>query len=206
MLIPHWITASAPVYDFPPIHAALDEPDGLLAIGGDLRPERLVAAYMQGIFPWYSEHQPILWWSPNPRMVLFPEQIKISRSLRKNIRNSGFSITLDTDFKAVIHHCANRPGSVQNGTWITQDMVNAYCQLYELGFAHAIECRRDGELVGGLYGVAIGKVFFGESMFSRVSNVMIPRSEFQTLLNQFCHFERFPDPWPHHLDADLFGI
>ena len=141
-----------------------------LAIGGDLSPERLIFAYSSGIFPWYSEGEPIMWWSPDPRMVLFPENLKVSRSLRKVIRNKGFEVRFDTDFERVINMCASvkRPG--QEGTWITDEMKKAYIELHNLGYAHSVETYLDGKLVGGLYGVSIGKTFFGESMFHTVSD------------------------------------
>lgn len=151
---------------FPSIEHALDEPNGLIAVGGDLSVERLLAAYRMGIFPWYDSPQPILWWSPNPRMVLFPERVHISRSLAKKIRQQHFQLSFDRAFGQVIHHCAqvNRDG--QPGTWIDDDMLDAYQQLHRLGHAHSVEAWFEGELVGGLYGIAIGRVFFGESMFS----------------------------------------
>ncbi|MES9901464.1 MAG: leucyl/phenylalanyl-tRNA--protein transferase, partial [Sedimenticola sp.] len=126
-------------------------------------------AYRQGIFPWYSDGQPILWWSPDPRMVLFPEKIRISKSLRKSLRNRPFEVTFDHAFERVIRACGE-PREAENGTWITEEMVSAYCQLNSLGYAHSVEVWRDDLLIGGLYGVAIGKVFFGESMFSRASD------------------------------------
>jgi leucyl/phenylalanyl-tRNA---protein transferase len=151
---------------FPPLEEALDEPAGLLAAGGDLSPARLLAAYGRGIFPWYSPGQPVLWWSPDPRAVLFPEEFRCTRSLAKTVRNAGFTVAIDTDFPAVIDRCAApRPHSL--GTWITHDMRNAYIELHRLGRAHSIESWRQGALVGGLYGVRLGGVFFGESMFSR---------------------------------------
>lgn len=153
---------------FPPVELA--SPEGLLAIGGDLRCERLLAAYRRGIFPWYNEGQPILWWSPDPRAVLFPEKIKIARSLRKTLRHGGFQVTLDRAFKEVMESCAAPRRKGATGTWITPAMVAAYCELHRQGYAHSVEAWRDGELVGGLYGVALGAVFFGESMFSRVSD------------------------------------
>jgi len=151
---------------FPPAEQALEEPAGLLAAGGDLSPERLVAAYRRGIFPWYSPGQPVLWWSPDPRAVLFPEEFRISRSLAKTLRNGGFSATTDGDFAAVIDGCA-APRAASPGTWITSEMRAAYLELHRRRFAHSVEIRRGGELVGGLYGVRLGSVFFGESMFSR---------------------------------------
>ena len=145
------------------------EPDGLLAVGGDLTPDRILSAYRRGIFPWYSDNQPILWWSPDPRTVLFPARLKISKSLRKTLRQGRFRVTMDHAFRRVIAACAApRPGS--SGTWITQEMANAYGALHETGRIHSVECWLDDQLVGGLYGVSIGRVFFGESMFSRVSD------------------------------------
>jgi len=164
---PHWIQPDDPASAFPDVEFALREPDGLLAAGGDLSSERLLAAYRRGIFPWYSANQPVLWWSPDPRTVLFPAQPKLSRSLRKTLRRERFSLSLDRDFRAVIAACAEPRGD-DTGTWITQEMAAAYTTLHDRGHAHSVECRLDGELVGGLYGVAIGRVFFGESMFSRV--------------------------------------
>ena len=154
---------------FPPAESA--SPEGLLAIGGDLRPERLLEAYRHGIFPWYSDDQPILWWSPNPRAVLFPDKLHISRSLKRSLRLSGFTITLDTCFRDVMQHCAEpRPQHPDAGTWITNEMVEAYVRLHELGYAHSVETWKKGELVGGLYGVALGGAFFAESMFTRASD------------------------------------
>ena len=140
--------------------------DGLLAYGGDLEPERLLAAYAQGIFPWY-ESPPVLWYSPDPRAVLFPEDLRINRSLAKNLRRDRYALTADRDFRGVIEACAAAPRPGQSGTWINPDMIEAYCVLHELGFAHSVEARREGELVGGIYGVSLGTAFFGESMFSR---------------------------------------
>ena len=153
---------------FPPPHLATKE--GLLAVGGDLHPERLLLAYKQGIFPWYSEGEPILWWSPDPRLVLFPEELNVSRSLRKTIRKSIYTITFDRAFEHVIQACANVRLDKSEGTWITLDMQNAYCRLHELGFAHSVECWHESNLVGGLYGVSLGRVFFGESMFSTMND------------------------------------
>ena len=158
---------------FPGVELALREPDGLLAVGGDLSVERLVAAYQRGIFPWYSEGQPVLWWSPDPRMVLKPSAVKISRSLAKTIRKNKFTITFDQAFEKVIQACS-RPrlekGQVQDETWILDEMIEAYTELHHQGYAHSVECWHNEQLVGGLYGIAIGKVFFGESMFSRESD------------------------------------
>jgi leucyl/phenylalanyl-tRNA---protein transferase len=150
---------------FPPLEQALDEPDGLLCAGGDLSPARLLEAYRRGIFPWYSEGQPILWWSPDPRAVLFPAEFRVSRSLRKTLRNRGFDTTVDRAFTEVVALCADA-GLRPEGTWISPEMQSAYQALYQSGHAHSVETWLGGRLVGGLYGVALGKVFFGESMFS----------------------------------------
>ena len=152
--------------DFPPTEQALEEPNGLLAVGGDLSPERLLAAYRRGIFPWFDESQPVLWWTPNPRAVLFPERIHISRSLQKRLRRGEFTTGCDRQFQQVMAHCAQVPRDGQSGTWITPDMSEAYYRLHQQGVAHSVEVYKDGELAGGLYGLAIGRVFFGESMFS----------------------------------------
>ncbi len=152
-------------YEFPPITQAFTEPDGLLAAGGSLSPEILLKAYRQGIFPWYSQGQPILWWSPDPRCVLFPEKLRISRSLRKTLNKNPFVIKLDSAFREVMQNCA-KPRKNESGTWITRDMLEAYCQMHELGYAHSVECWQDDILVGGLYGMTCGKIFAGESMFS----------------------------------------
>lgn len=151
---------------FPPVHTALHRPNGLLCAGGDLSPERLLEAYRHGIFPWFSEGEPILWWSPDPRMVLFPSEIKISRSLARTLRCHQYEVRLDTAFANVIEACA-LPRADQNGTWITPAMQQAYCRLHTLGYAHSVETWIDGQLSGGLYGMALGRCFFGESMFSR---------------------------------------
>jgi len=169
MRVLYRIPAHAAPHDFPPLDRALYYPDGLLAVGGDLSPRRLIAAYQKGIFPWYDKNQPILWWSPSQRMVLFPEQLKIARSLRKTLRKKKFTLTLDQNFRAVMENCA-APRRSESGTWITDDMLEAYCRLHELGIAHSVESWYEGELVGGLYGVALGRIFFGESMFARVSD------------------------------------
>jgi leucyl/phenylalanyl-tRNA--protein transferase len=155
---------------FPPLSAALAEPvgpNGLLAAGGDLSPERLLAAYTRGIFPWYAEGEPILWWSPDPRMVLFPQELKVSRSLAKVLRNRDYEVRLDTAFGEVIAACATAPRDGQAGTWITAEMQAAYRRMHQLGHAHSVETWIDGNLAGGLYGIAIGRAFYGESMFSR---------------------------------------
>ncbi len=153
-------------YRFPDPSNALREPDGLLAAGGDLSPGRLLAAYRRGIFPWYEEGQPILWWSPDPRAVLFLDELHVSRSLRRTLRRAGFTASVDTAFDAVMAGCAERTDA-RIGTWITRDMAEAYARLHALGHGHSVEIWRDGKLVGGLYGLAMGRVFFGESMFSR---------------------------------------
>jgi leucyl/phenylalanyl-tRNA--protein transferase len=151
---------------FPPVSLALREPDGLLAIGGDLSEPRLLAAYRHGVFPWYSEGQPILWWSPDPRCVLLPDRFRVRRSLRKVLRRGEFEVRFDTAFGAVIDGCAQtrRDGL---GTWITDEMRAAYIRLHHAGYAHSVECWQGDQLVGGLYGLSIGRIFFGESMFSR---------------------------------------
>jgi leucyl/phenylalanyl-tRNA--protein transferase len=154
---------------FPPLDKAETRPNGLLAIGGDLSPQRLLHAYQRGIFPWFSENEMIQWWSPDPRMVLFPGEFHISRSLKKSIRTNAFEFSLNHEFETVINLCAE-PRNDQNGTWITRDMKQAYIQLHRLGKAHSVEIWKDKNLVGGLYGIAIGKIFFGESMFSRITD------------------------------------
>lgn len=145
---------------------SLAEPDGLLAVGGDLSPERLVAAYALGIFPWFSEGTPILWWSPDPRLVLLPAELHVPRSLARTLRRGAFTFTADRAFEEVIRRCSGTPRPGQDGTWITGDMVEAYVRLHALGLAHSFEAWEDGELAGGLYGVSLGAAFFGESMFS----------------------------------------
>ena len=161
--------AEAPDYRFPDVEYA--GPEGLLAVGGDLNSERLLAAYRQGIFPWYSEDQPILWWSPDPRSVLLPGDLKISRSLKKTLKKNTFRVTFDQDFAGVIKACAGpRRGDTETGTWITPEMMHAYIKLHKPGYAHSIEVWHDNQLVGGLYGIAMGRAFFGESMFSRMND------------------------------------
>ena len=161
---------------FPPLDRALKHPNGLLAAGADLSPQRLLAAYRQGIFPWYAQDEPILWWSPDPRMVLIPSELRISRSLAKTLRNRDHEIRFDSAFEAVMQGCATRGaaaaahGAGAGGTWITDDMRAAYLRLHQLGYAHCAETWIDGELAGGLYGVAIGRMFYGESMFTRVTD------------------------------------
>ena len=147
---------------FPPVDTALTRPNGLLAAGGDLSTERLVAAYRRGIFPWFSPGEPILWWSPDPRLVLRPEAFRLTRSLRKRVRAAGWRITCDSAFLPVIHACATTPRPGQSGTWIVPEMVTAYTRLHRLGIAHSVEVWDGGRLVGGLYGVSLGAAFFGE--------------------------------------------
>ncbi|HTQ73676.1 MAG TPA: leucyl/phenylalanyl-tRNA--protein transferase [Burkholderiales bacterium] len=158
-----WLERDTP---FPPLRSALRHPNGLLAAGGDLSPGRLLEGYRRGIFPWFSEGDPILWWSPDPRMVLFPAELKISRSLGKTLRNRRYEVRFDSAFGQVIASCA-APRKGEPGTWIGEAMTAAYLELHRLGHAHSVETWIDGDLAGGLYGVALGRVFFGESMFSR---------------------------------------
>lgn len=155
--------------DFPNAEQALREPDGLLAVGGCLSPERLVKAYRYGIFPWYNAGEPILWWSPDPRLILLPEKMNVSRSLKKMLRREEFRVTVDEAFAEVLEGCA-KPRAGAAGTWITGDIKRAYLGLYHRGIAHSIEVWQGSDLVGGLYGVALGRIFFGESMFHRLSN------------------------------------
>jgi len=161
----------SPDATFPPVETALEEPNGLLAIGGELTIPRLLDAYRLGIFPWFSDDDPVLWWSPDPRMVLFPDELRISKSLRKRLRRGGYTVTFDQVFRLVIKACAETPrGEDHPGTWITDEILEGYCALHELGYAHSVETWIDGELVGGLYGVQIGKMYYGESMFHRVTD------------------------------------
>ena len=161
-----WLGAG---HGFPPVEKALKEPNGLLAAGGDLSPARLLDAYRHGIFPWYSGDEPLLWWSPDPRMVLYCEELKVPRSLGKNLRNRGFEVTVDTAFQKVLKQCAG-PRKGSPGTWLGKEMQAAYLVLHQDGHAHSVETWLEGDLVGGLYGVAIGRMFYGESMFSRVTD------------------------------------
>ncbi len=178
---PYWIDPDNPDIYFPDVEHALQEPDGLLAVGGDLQPRRLLYAYRNGIFPWFGPDQPILWWSPDPRLVLFPEQLHVSHSLAKTLRQHRFDVTFDQAFAEVIRACAApRPG--QAGTWITAEMQSAYLEMHRLGHAHSVECWQQDRLVGGLYGLAMGHVFFGESMFMRVSDAS--KVGFVTLVRQ----------------------
>lgn len=162
-----WLDDTTDAPDFPSVDDVMEQPSGLLAAGGKLTPEWLLTAYQRGIFPWYSPGEPLLWWSPDPRMVLFPDSLRITRSLKKRIRNGGFCVTIDHDFHQIIHACAT---GHDDGTWITDDMMNAYIRLHQLGYAHSVEVWHEDSLVGGLYGVALGTVFFGESMFSRMND------------------------------------
>jgi len=175
---------------FPPVERALREPNGLLCAGGDLSPQRILEAYRHGIFPWYVKDEPILWWCPDPRMVLVPHEFKISRSLRKTLRNGNYRIEFDRHFPAVIRACADTPRDGQPGTWITPEMQAAYCTLFELGFAHSVETWVDNRLVGGLYGLAIGRMFYGESMFAHARDAS---------KIAFAHLVRF-------LDEQGFGL
>ena len=158
-----WLKPDDP---FPPVETALTEPNGLLCAGLDLSPERILAAYREGVFPWFNPGEPVLWWSPDPRMVLAPVEVKVSRSLRQRMKRGGYEIRVDTSFREVMLGCA-APRKGQSGTWISRPMLDAYTRLHELGYAHSVETWMDGELAGGLYGVAIGRMFYGESMFSR---------------------------------------
>ena len=164
-----WLSAEDPPGNFPDVETALREPDGLLAAGGDLSMERILAAYRHGIFPWYDEGQPILWWSPDPRCVLRPQELRVSRRLAQYARRSNLTLHFNTAFGDVIRACAGERRS-QQGTWITTEMISAYEDLHASGWAHSVEIRDEGQLVGGLYGLCIGRVFFGESMFSSTDN------------------------------------
>ncbi len=186
---PAYIAPTDPPDSFPPDLAALPVPNGLIAIGGDLSPERLLAAYRRGIFPWYEQGQPILWWTPNPRLIIEPRQFHVSRRLRRKLRNSPFEIRVDTAFEQVIEACA-QPRTHGAGTWITPEMQRAYCRLAVLGYAHSVETWREGALVGGVYGVALGAAFFGESMFSRVTDAS--KVALRALCEQLL-------PYPHSL-------
>lgn len=159
----------AELRDFPPVDRALSEPNGLLAAGGSLDPDWLITAYRRGIFPWYCAGEPILWWSPDPRLVLVPSHMRISRSLRRTLQRGRFDVRFDTSFEQVVSACAE-PRGPSGGTWITSEMRAAYLRMHELGYAHSIETWSDGRLVGGLYGIGLGRAFFGESMFSRMSD------------------------------------
>lgn len=151
-------------------HPLNADPSGIVAIMGELTSSRLINAYRHGIFPWYSEDEPIMWWFPNPRCVLFPNDLKVSKSMRSVMRNNGYEITVNQDFKSVIRHCKDIQRSGQGGTWIDDEMVKSYIEMHEIGYAHSVEVWLGKDLIGGLYGIALGKIFFGESMFSLVSN------------------------------------
>jgi leucyl/phenylalanyl-tRNA---protein transferase len=155
---------------FPPLSFALTEPNGLIAIGGDLSATRLLSAYKQGIFPWFNEGEPILWWNPDPRMVLFPDELKISNSLKKTLKKHAFKTHMNTAFQVVITACSQTPRDGQGGTWISPEMIAAYCELHAQGFAICAESWLDGKLVGGCYGIKIGRMFYGESMFHHVTD------------------------------------
>lgn len=178
-----WLSPETP---FPPLSTALVEPDGLLAAGGDLSSQRLIDAYRKGIFPWYSPGDPILWWSPNPRCVVIPGQSHLSRSLKKRLRKQDFQVTFDQAFDQVMRACA-APRSSEDGTWITNEMYEAYCILHQQGVAHSVEVWQEGELTGGLYGVSMGRVFFGESMFSRKPNTS--KIAFSWLVEQLSNWD-----------------
>lgn len=187
-----------PIYElssdliFPPVEGA---EDGIVAIGGDLSPQRLILAYRLGIFPWFNEDQPIIWWSPDPRFVLFVDKVHVSRSMRRVLNAEKFMVTFNQDFEGVISNCKTSPREGQEGTWITADMQAAYTELFKLGHAHSVEVWQDGELVGGMYGVLVGKVFSGESMFSKVSNAS------KVGLITFMH--KFREEGGHLLDCQI---
>lgn len=165
---------------FPPVHQA--NQDGILAVGGDLSPERVLLAYKSGIFPWFENDEPILWWSPNPRMVLYLDELVVSKSMRSSINKNVFKVTFNQNFRDVIYNCQKINRSGQNGTWITNNMIEAYCKLNEMGIAKSVEVWQNDQLVGGLYGVDLGTIFCGESMFSKVSNAS--KTAFIALVNQ----------------------
>ncbi|GGP26155.1 leucyl/phenylalanyl-tRNA--protein transferase [Silvimonas amylolytica] len=198
---------------FPPLQHAMVEPNGLLAAGGDLSPQRLLAAYYQGIFPWYMPGEPILWWSPNPRMVLMPEKLHVPGSLAKTLRNKPYRVTFDLVFDEVINGCAS-PRRGENLTWISQEIRDGYGALYQLGYAHSAECWMDNELVGGLYGVAIGNMFYGESMFARrpdasklafVHLVRYLREHGFGMIDCQMHTEHLARFGAHEIDRDQFA-
>lgn len=189
------LDADDPNAPFPDPAQAETDPNGLLALGGDLSPTRLIAAYSLGIFPWFSEAQPILWWSPDPRMVLYPQEFRIARSLRKTLRRGRFEVSIDQAFERVIQACSE-PRRDAEGTWLSADMIAAYRALHACGLAHSFETWHDGELVGGLYGVALGRVFFGESMFSRANDAS--KVAMVELVNHLCeHAFRLVDCQMH---------
>lgn len=170
MHIPESFFLTSTTTPFPNVALALDKPNGLIAIGGDLSSERLISAYQQGIFPWYSENEPVLWYSPDPRMIITPDALHIAKSLDKILRSNQFEIKINTDFDRVIHHCKSVVRKDQNSTWIDKDMLRAYTELHTQSVVQSVEVYQNSKLVGGLYGVSMGKVFFGESMFSKVNN------------------------------------
>lgn len=165
----HWLDPRDPNQNFPPPHLAMRDPNGLLAIGGDLSTSRMLRAYSQGIFPWYNPDEPILWWCPDPRAVLRPDDLKVSRSLRKSIARKDYAVTFDRVFSDVLNACAGARAK-SRGTWLGPDMQEAYCELHEQGHSHSVEVWREGTLIGGLYGISVGRVFFGESMFSHAND------------------------------------
>ncbi len=177
-----WLNPNDP---FPPLDSALREPNGLLAAGDDLSPQRLIEAYSHGIFPWFNPGEAILWWSPDPRMVLFPAELKVSRSLRKALKNRPYEIRADTAFRQVMEACA-APRDEHGGTWITPAMISAYTELHRLGLAHSVETWMEGELVGGLYGISLGRMFYGESMFSLATDAS--KIAFVHLVRQLEHW------------------
>lgn len=183
---------------FPDVSRALTEPDGLLAASEQLTPELVIHAYQQGIFPWYSDGQPVLWWSPNPRCVLFPENLHISRSFRRTLNSGHFEIRTDTSFRQVMLACAQpritKHASSETGTWITDAMLQVYCELHEKGIAHSIECWHEGELVGGIYGLVMGDIFFGESMFSKMKDAS------KVAMHYLCTIIK-----PHMVDAQVYS-
>ena len=180
-------------FKFPDVNTALTEPDGLLAASELLTPELVIEAYQQGIFPWYSDGQPVLWWSPNPRCVLYPENFHISRSFKRTLNNSAFEIRTNTAFKELMLACA-RPRADNAGTWITQRMHDVYCQLHDAGVAHSIECWHAGKLVGGMYGLILGDIFFGESMFSSMKDAS------KTAMHYLCTSLK-----PYLIDAQVYS-
>jgi leucyl/phenylalanyl-tRNA--protein transferase len=194
---------------FPDVNLATK--DGLLAVGGDLSPERLVSAYKKGIFPWYSNEEPILWWSPDPRFVLYPDKLKVSKSMRKILRDQPFKVTFNTDFEQVISQCAQHPRLGQESTWITDEMKSAYIKLHKLGYAISVEVWQDEELVGGLYGVDVRNgVFSGESMFAKVSNAskyglisFIQQSNYKIIDCQM-YSDHLYSLGAHEIDRDTF--
>ena len=189
--MPIYRLEEAPIFP-DPTHA---EPDGLLAVGGDLTPERLVNAYGNGIFPWYSEGEPMLWYSPDPRMILHPENLKISKTLTRLIKSQKYEQRIDTQFEAVIRNCSQAPRPDQDGTWITEEMIVAYIKLHQLGLAHSFETYQDGNLIGGLYGISLGKAFFGESMYHH------SRDASKTAFAHLCQFAQDHDF--HFIDAQV---